>query len=211
MRQQVGKAWLDAFDSTYVINLATRADRRKQAMQELGRLGLVIEAGDVQFFPAIQPADSSPFASRGEKGCYLSHLEVLRRIRDSSATVAAILEDDFCFFRHFLRNGVTILEALHCIDWDIVQLAPLDYDPRRRFSKHPLWSEARRWGFGTHFYAVRRAAAGRIADCRPPRKSTQTERRQVPNRPHFRQAPCFGYRSTLSFMSPARRLSTSLT
>jgi glycosyl transferase, family 25 len=79
----------------FVINLEARADRRRDMARELARVGLSAE-----FFPAIRPADAADFPSLGARGCFLSHLEVLRKSASLNCHVA-VLEDDVNFHREF--------------------------------------------------------------------------------------------------------------
>ena len=91
----------------FVINLATSADRRKACAEQLTRLGLT-----PTFFPAVDGRKLSdaeisaivdepgrlrraPKAlSKGEVGCYLSHLGVLEKIVAENIPQALVMEDD---------------------------------------------------------------------------------------------------------------------
>jgi hypothetical protein len=163
MYRSLGSAWLNTFDVTFIINRTVREDRRRQCMEEFGLLGLTVPDDRVRFFAAIESPSPGPFRNRGEHGCYLSHLNVIEELRKSPGKRFAILEDDFCFFRHFLRHGQEILDGLQRHDWDLAQLGPMDYDTSARFRRLPLWSERRYWGFGCHCYAVNQASSTRVA------------------------------------------------
>ena len=162
MGKDIANAWLKTFSRTFVINLERREDRRREATHELRRIGLQIDGERVTFFRALEPLDAFPFASRGEKGCYLSHLEVLRQASAALEGVVLVMEDDFCFFRHFLRHGAEMLNDLSTREWDLAQLGALSYQAHPRFRRHPFWAAGRTWGFGTHCYAVRARAACQI-------------------------------------------------
>jgi glycosyl transferase family 25 len=86
---------MQTYDRVRIVNLATRADRRREISDELRRIGL---AGDskVSFFPAVSPDVPDPWRSRGERGCYLSHLSILKEANAAGQSVL-ILEDDCDF------------------------------------------------------------------------------------------------------------------
>jgi glycosyl transferase family 25 len=83
------------YDRIRIVNLRERDDRRREMLGELKRLHLT---GDprVQFFEAVAPADGAPWRSRGERGCYLSHLGILEEAMQAGESVL-ILEDDCDF------------------------------------------------------------------------------------------------------------------
>src|SRR5690606_15681426 len=76
-------ALIDWFDRVYVISLASRTDRRKQMAAMLARAGVEICAGVVEFFDAVRSDAADGFPSPGARGCFLSHLAVLRRAKRS--------------------------------------------------------------------------------------------------------------------------------
>ena len=63
----------DFFDCIYIVNLPHRLDRREATIKELQSIGIHIEIGKVEFFPAIKPKDPEPFHSLGTKGCFFEH------------------------------------------------------------------------------------------------------------------------------------------
>jgi glycosyl transferase family 25 len=85
----------EPFDSVRIINLPERRDRRREMMRELTTLGLANDPR-VAFFPAIRPAEAGPFSSIGARGCYESHLAILREAVAADRSVL-ILEDDCAF------------------------------------------------------------------------------------------------------------------
>lgn len=84
-----------SFDRIRIINLSHRVDRRRDMERVLAAEGLL---GDprVAFFPAHSYPDSGHFYSAGAKGCFSSHLEVLKAASRANASVL-ILEDDCDF------------------------------------------------------------------------------------------------------------------
>ncbi|MFY7904901.1 MAG: hypothetical protein ACOVO0_02090, partial [Burkholderiaceae bacterium] len=84
----------DLFDRIVIINLPERTDRQRQVAAELRRLDLELRTPGVQLFPAIKPDDAADFPSRGARGAYLSHLEVLRLARRDGVQALLVMEDD---------------------------------------------------------------------------------------------------------------------
>ncbi len=70
-----------------VVSLARHGHRRKR---------LAAQAGEVQFVDAVDGATLAAAAglTRGERGCFLSHAGLWRRVAGGAAPAALILEDD---------------------------------------------------------------------------------------------------------------------
>lgn len=113
-----------AFDRIYVINLISRADRRQEMDEELRRVGLSLNAPRVRLFPAIRPEDAGPFPSIGARGCFLSHLGVLREALSRQEQTILVLEDDANFKRDFARLTTSISSQLASTDWSIFYGGP---------------------------------------------------------------------------------------
>lgn len=103
------------FDRVYVINLPDRTDRRREMTAQLALIGLA-EDPLVQFFPAVRPEDRGDFGSIGERGCFLSHLGVLKDAVARGHGSILILEDDVDWTPAALARGAR-LEALRQTDW----------------------------------------------------------------------------------------------
>jgi glycosyl transferase family 25 len=99
---------------TIVINLPSRADRRREMEAQLANVGI-----EAEFFAAIRPADSGRFPSVGHRGCCLSHLEVLKRARRDQVTRLLLLEDDLNFSRAFKQEWPRALREIELRDWSI--------------------------------------------------------------------------------------------
>jgi glycosyl transferase, family 25 len=118
---------------TWVINLDRAPDRLARVREQLDRLQLPwsrLPAVDARSFTPAQRAllDEPAFHRRhgmtplpGELGCYLSHIEVMRRFLASDAEAALVLEDDVRL--HDSLPGV--LRALMSMRerWDVVKLS----------------------------------------------------------------------------------------
>jgi glycosyl transferase family 25 len=94
----------------YVINLETRPDRRQQMDAQLRRVGWKAE-----FVTVKRPDYAGGFPSIGARGCFESHLSVLRRGVGSNII---LMEDDFSFARDFRSRWPSALSDLPP-DWSI--------------------------------------------------------------------------------------------
>lgn len=90
------------FDCVYIINLPDREDRRKEMVEQLESIGDDPAAKNLVFFPAIRPVTPDGFPSAGARGCFLSHLAVLKDAQSNNHKKILILEDD-CNFSKILR------------------------------------------------------------------------------------------------------------
>src|SRR5690242_16568405 len=101
-------------EAVFVINLADRTDRRAEMERELASIGWRAE-----FFPAIRPPDAGAFPSVGARGCFLSHLGVLKQASQAGTKRLTILEDDLSFVDDFPQFWSTAIAALRGRDWSI--------------------------------------------------------------------------------------------
>lgn len=117
------------FRHCYVINLPSRQDRRKQAKRELAKCGAT-----PTFFSAIKPNEAAGFESVGARGCFLSHLAVIRAARDRKLDRILILEDDFKLEPDFAVREAREAVRLQSQPWDIfyggsqLSLSVIPYD-----------------------------------------------------------------------------------
>jgi glycosyl transferase family 25 len=109
----------NAFDRIYVINLASRVDRRQEMDEQLRRVGLKLDAPRVRLFPAVRPVDAGPFPSIGARGCFMSHLGVLREAQSREEKAILVLEDDVNFAHDFERLSTNLAHPLAANDWSI--------------------------------------------------------------------------------------------
>jgi hypothetical protein len=101
-------------EAVFVINLTHRTDRRAEMEKELASVGWGAE-----FFPAIRPSDAGAFPSVGARGCFLSHLSILKQASQTGLQRLTILEDDLSFVDDFPRSWSTALGSLRGADWSI--------------------------------------------------------------------------------------------
>ena len=110
---------LSAFDSIRIVSLPYRLDRRAAIATDLSAYGLVPGHGRVSFFDAIRPDSVGGFPSVGARGCYLSHLEVLRQARADKVNRLLVLEDD-AMFLPVLVDSMPSLGSFLKDDWDLL-------------------------------------------------------------------------------------------
>jgi glycosyl transferase, family 25 len=108
---------VDRFERIVVINLPSRADRRSEMGQQLAAVGLAWDAPMVRRFDAIRPSDRGGFPSVGARGCFLSHLGVLREARDAGARNVLIMEDDIDFSAHLASQWPPVSRDLASDAW----------------------------------------------------------------------------------------------
>lgn len=111
--------WLEQLDGIFVINLPTRADRRLEIDHQLRRLGLSLSHERVILFSAVRPIDAGGFPSIGARGCFMSHLEVIRLALSKGMHNILILEDDCDFSKDSMRMVHQISVSLQEVDWSL--------------------------------------------------------------------------------------------
>lgn len=94
----------------FVINLESRPDRRSGMQRQLDRVGW-----DAEFIKAVRPDEPGEFPSVGARGCFLSHLEVLKRGAGSNII---LMEDDLNFVPRFALMWPRVVDRLP-LDWSI--------------------------------------------------------------------------------------------
>ena len=112
---------IDFFDRVYIINLPERTDRIRHLKKEFLKLGSSLDSPNVEIFPAIKPSTKEPFTHIGYKGCFLSHLSILKKAREEGLENILILEDDVQFTPDFLSNETKIIDQLRQKEWDFIQ------------------------------------------------------------------------------------------
>lgn len=88
------------FNRVRIINLADRADRKREIKRHLRPLGWSPAESD--FLVASRPASPGPFVSRGAHGCFQSHAHAVKEASKAGESLL-ILEDD-CSFRAEART-----------------------------------------------------------------------------------------------------------
>jgi glycosyl transferase, family 25 len=110
---------LEYFQQIYVINLPNRHDRRREMAEQLNSIGLSFDAPCVRLFEAVRPEAPGGFPSIGTRGCFLSHLGVLRHARDRQFERILIFEDDLNFAPDFNARICNVVAELEKTDWSL--------------------------------------------------------------------------------------------
>lgn len=120
----INDTFLSSFDKVFIINLPERSDRRKEIGAEFDRMGASNHA-KIEMFPAVKPADPGGFPSIGARGCFMSHLAILRLARDSGMQRVLIVEDDLMFSNYLRRHQGEVALHMEGTSYDIVYLGHL--------------------------------------------------------------------------------------
>ena len=102
--------------------------------RELERLGPI--PGNTGFYDASRPTEAADFPSIGARGCFESHLSVLRSARAAGAKSLLLLEDDLDFARDAKARLEPLMADLFSSRWDFF------------YGAHLLAADGRR-GLGT--------------------------------------------------------------
>ena len=108
------------FARVVVINLKSRPDRRAEMAEQFGRIGLGFDSPGVHLFEATKPDAAAGFSSLGARGCFLSHLAVLREALAQQVESVLILEDDLNFCDDFERRFSSLAQALRSRTWGML-------------------------------------------------------------------------------------------
>ncbi len=144
---------MDYFDRVYVINLPERRDRYMLMKRSLQRAGFPSETESIHIYPGIRPGSPGPFSSIGVRGCYMSHLSVLKNARDSRCRRIVVMEDDLDISPAFTSVEEELTRQLDITPWDFAYLGhhldlPHHSGP---ITLRPYAGEIRL----AHFYAVK--------------------------------------------------------
>jgi glycosyl transferase, family 25 len=155
------KSLVEFFDRSYIINLADRADRRRQAEKEFGRVGIAMPNDKVGFYTATRPSDKGNFTDVGTRGCFESHRNVLELAHRDGLKNVLIFEDDVCFrniSESFERKLISLISSEA---WELIYFG-YGY-PGDEALTGPLlkWTGDIQ---GSHFYAVNGQFIGPMLD-----------------------------------------------
>lgn len=127
----IGRSLASSFDRIFVINLVHRADRRREMAAQMQRIGLDLSAKPCQLFEAVRPAEAGDWPSLGARGCFASHLGVLRLARDAGVRSLLLMEDDVNWSPTLLQHSEPYLDALASDDWDFFHGGSSDLEGTR--------------------------------------------------------------------------------
>lgn len=121
---------IDFFERAYVINLPNRKDRRRMMIQELKKIEMPLTPNKTEIFPAIRPDDAGVFPSVGARGCFLSHLAILKRAKEERLSNVLIIEDDLTISGQLKTNQESLVDQLRCMkNWGFVYFGHVE-EPR---------------------------------------------------------------------------------
>ncbi|XOF35359.1 MAG: glycosyltransferase family 25 protein [Candidatus Electrothrix sp. YB6] len=110
------------FDKIYVVNLPERIDRRREITEALQRIGISFTPGKVELFPAVKPTEAAGFSSPGVRGCFLSHLSILRKAAELDLSNVLVIEDDVEFVSIFEQLWPAMQQQLQDASWNFAYL-----------------------------------------------------------------------------------------
>jgi hypothetical protein len=110
----------DYFERIFVINLPEREDRRQEVTAVLKRIGISFAPGKVELFPALRPDEAAGFPSPGVRGCFLSHLFVIKKAYELGLPNVLVLEDDVEITDSCQQVWPSILRQLNDQTWNFV-------------------------------------------------------------------------------------------
>jgi hypothetical protein len=126
------------FDRTYVINLPERTDRRRGIEHELKKVGLALQPGKVEIFPAVRPSSAAGFPNIGHRGCFLSHYNVVKQARKEGLRNVLILEDDLAISPQLRPEAGSLVRQLEGSDWAFAYFGHVEKaEPGRPVSLRP--------------------------------------------------------------------------
>lgn len=146
---------LDCFDGGFIVNMADRTDRRREVEEELVRSGL--KHPKVEFFSAVTASELNGFPSLGARGCFLSHLGVLRTALGRNYQSVLVMEDDLTLSTNFPRVQREIATRLSQNDW---AFAYFGYTDLSRKSPRGVMQTCDEPLGQTHFYGIRQPYIG---------------------------------------------------
>ncbi len=118
MPTAAGQALLDFFPLVRIINLEHRRDRRAEMTGELARIGIEVDGAQVAFHKASSFAEPAGFRTKGARGCFHSHLSILREAAAANSAVL-IFEDDADLAPTIERILPVALDQLRSTNWSI--------------------------------------------------------------------------------------------
>ena len=150
-----------AFGLIRVINLPERTDRRREITAQLETLGIPISPGTVEMFAGIRPTEAAGFPNPAARGCFLSHLEVLRDARLRGVASLLVIEDDLQVLAGRIASFAVVLEGLKQRECGILHLGHAEQGgPDMRQGLNTIVGPVHM----SHFYAVHRSAFDPLID-----------------------------------------------
>ncbi len=165
----------------YVINLPNRTDRKTKILQEFTKHNITDYTittaihGNTLDVEQMEKDNLISFSHRrlkkGEYGCYLSHLNIYKKILESPEELHLVLEDDVYFVDRFNNKLKELLEKVSDVEWDIFYIGRNCHKSASK-CKEGIYIGNKRDGiyypehpfFGTHAYIIKKSTLLRIID-----------------------------------------------
>jgi GR25 family glycosyltransferase involved in LPS biosynthesis len=138
----------EIFELSYCINLKKRTDRWNQCQEEFKKINFYPER-----FNAIENENPA-------LGCYLSHLEILKRARDANKSVL-IFEDDVEVIHFEDKIIEKALDELYNMDYAMFYLGANLMNPCYQVTQHLARLT---WAQSAHSYAINKKYLSQIVD-----------------------------------------------
>ena len=158
----------------HIVNLENRIDRKNKLLEELKKH----DVKNYTFTNAVNGYDlnidemalnktvdfTHRKLTRGNYGCYLSHLNIFKSILNHPEDMHLVLEDDAFFVEKFNNKLDRLLKKVQNVEWDIFYLGINRNDfvcgefvtHDIYYPKYPLW--------GTHGYLIKKETIEKIID-----------------------------------------------
>jgi glycosyl transferase, family 25 len=153
---------IDFFERVYIVNLPERSDRRREMEAELQRVGLSVDGRHIRYFRAIRPDSAGLFPSLGSRGCFMSHLEIMREASRDGLDNVLVMEDDLSLATSLAQSQPEMLARLQQGDWDFAYIGHVEDTPSAGLQ--PAWHESQVPMATTHFYGLNRAAIASVLE-----------------------------------------------
>ena len=108
------------FDQVSIINLPYRMDRQAEMRVDLARVSMSLDMRHVSFFEACRPNDKGKFPNIGARGCFMSHLGVLKQAKAQGVDRLLVMEDDLSIDSEWALKSAAMIRELDATEWDIV-------------------------------------------------------------------------------------------
>ena len=139
------------FERCYIVNLPERADRRREMDTEMQRVEWRVDGEHIRYFRAIRPVDAGAFPSLGARGCFMSHLGILKdAIRDKLGSIL-VMEDDLAIDPLIGVASKVMLDRMQDAEWDFAYFGHVEPSDTGAASG---WQETHQPLATTHFYAL---------------------------------------------------------
>jgi len=152
---------IDLFPRAYIVNLPERLDRRRAMQLELKQAGLRIDGDRIRYFRAVRPAEAGAFPSLGARGCFMSHLGIIKQALHDGLEKVLIMEDDLSLDRRCLQAPADMVARLQRGDWDFAYLGHVETLEQQATVR---WQQYDAPLATTHFYALNHRVLRRLDD-----------------------------------------------